>query len=148
MGNRTKIKITKNKVAPPFRNCEVDVMFGEGISKDGDIMDLGLDLGLINKSGSWFSYGDLRLGQGRENVKAYLKEHPELCHEIENAARKKHGLKELEALALPENYIVTDPSVLEESIPMEENDDELEIELLDLDEPESEYNDDTEVYTE
>jgi recombination protein RecA len=145
-GSRTKIKITKNKVAPPFRNCEVDVMFGEGISKDGDIMDLGLELGLINKSGSWFSYGEQRLGQGRENVKAYLKEHPEICHEIENAARKKHGLKELEALALPENYIVSDPSAL--SIPEDENEGEIDIELTDLDGPEAEYNDDTEDYTE
>jgi recombination protein RecA len=129
LGNRTKIKITKNKVAPPFRACEVDVMYGEGISKDGDLMDLGMTLNLINKSGSWFSYGEMRLGQGRENAKQYIKEHPELCHEIENVARKHYGLKELEALALPDNYISVDPQTLRDT----GDDEELDIELVNLD---------------
>ena len=127
IGNRTKIKITKNKVAPPFKTCEVDIMFGEGISKDADIMDLGVALGLINKSGSWFAYGEMRLGQGRENAKAYLKDHPEICHEIENAARRNYGLKELEDLAGPENFIAVDPSALSDPA----DDIELDIELLD-----------------
>jgi len=126
LGNRTKVKITKNKVAPPFRNCEVDIMYGEGISKYGDMLDLGAQLDIINKSGSWYSYGDIRLGQGRENAKAYIKENPEMAHEIENAARKHFGMKELEELALPENNAIPD-------IPPEDFDDTLDIELIDDD---------------
>jgi recombination protein RecA len=140
VGNRTKIKITKNKVAPPFKNCEVDVMYGEGISKDGDLLDLGTKLGLVAKSGSWFSYGETRLGQGRENAKQYLKEHPDLCHEIENAARRHYGMKELEALALPENYIEVDPAALD----FPADDDSLEIELIDTDDMDGFYMDDDE----
>jgi len=128
VGNRTKIKITKNKVAPPFKNCEVDVMYGEGISKYGDMLDLGSQLDIVKKSGSWFSYGDIRLGQGRENAKLYIKEHPELAHEIENAARKHFGMKELEALALPDNYVVADADLLDDF-----DDDTLDIELIDDD---------------
>lgn len=127
VGNRTKVKITKNKVAPPFKTCEVDVMYGEGISKDADLLDLGIALNLVNKSGSWFSYNELRLGQGRENAKVYLKEHPELCHEIENTVRRHYGMKELEELALPENYIQVDP------LEIQTEDDELNIELVDAD---------------
>ncbi len=112
LGSRTKIKIAKNKVAPPFRTCEVDVMFGQGISKIGDLLDIGANLNIVNKSGAWFSYGEMRLGQGRENAKNYLAEHPDLCHEIENAARRHYGMKELEALALPENNIPVDHSAL------------------------------------
>jgi len=128
VGNRTKIKITKNKVAPPFKNCEVDVMYGEGISKYGDMLDLGSQLDIVKKSGSWFSYGDIRLGQGRENAKLYIKEHPELAHEIENAARKHFGMKELEALALPDNYVVADADLFDDF-----DDDTLDIELIDDD---------------
>jgi len=126
VGNRTKIKVTKNKVAPPFKSCEVDVMYGEGISKYGDMLDLGAQLDIIKKSGSWFSYGDIRLGQGRENAKAYIRDHPELAHEIENAARKHFGMKELEALTSPENYKTIDPAALDEV-------DEMDIELIDDD---------------
>lgn len=126
LGNRTKVKITKNKVAPPFRNCEVDIMYGEGISKYGDMLDLGSQLDIVKKSGSWYSYGDIRLGQGRENAKAYIKENPEMAHEIENAARKHFGMKELEELALPENNMIPD-------LPPEEFDDTLDIELIDDD---------------
>jgi recombination protein RecA len=125
VGNRTKVKITKNKVAPPFRTCEVDIMYGEGISKDADLLDLGAQLGLVQKSGSWFSYGETRLGQGRENAKVYLREHPEIRNEIENAARKHFGMKPLEALTAPENYIKVDPATLDT------DDDSLEIEILD-----------------
>ena len=135
VGNRTKIKITKNKVAPPFRNCEVDIMYGEGISKDGDLLDLGAQLNLVNKSGSWYSYGETRLGQGRENAKQYLKEHPEIIREIENAARAHYGMKPLEALAAPENYVSVDP----EALASVEIDDSLEIELLDVDMGDEEY---------
>jgi len=135
VGNRTKIKITKNKVAPPFRNCEVDIMYGEGISKDGDLLDLGAQLNLVNKSGSWYSYGETRLGQGRENAKLYLKEHPEIIREIENAARAHYGMKPIEALTAPENYVSVDPVALAS----DEIDDSLEIELLDVDMDDEEY---------
>ena len=83
IGNLVKVKIVKNKVAPPFRRAEFEITFGEGISKVGEIVDLGVEYGLIKKSGSWFSYGDSKLGQGRDAVKALLKDNPELCEELE-----------------------------------------------------------------
>jgi len=82
-GNRTKVKIVKNKVAPPFRRAEFDIMYGEGISKTGEVIDLGVDHGIIKKSGSWFSYGDTKLGQGRDAVKSLLSDNPELMEELE-----------------------------------------------------------------
>ena len=82
-GNQTKVKVVKNKVAPPFRRAEFDIMFGEGISKEGEIVDLGSDMGIIKKSGSWYSYNDAKLGQGREAVKEVLKDNPELAEELE-----------------------------------------------------------------
>ncbi len=85
IGNRVKVKVVKNKVAPPFRTAEFDILYGEGISKVGEIVDLGVSTNVITKSGSWFSYGDSKLGQGRDGVKAILKDNPELCEEIENA---------------------------------------------------------------
>jgi recombination protein RecA len=84
MGNRTKVKIVKNKVAPPFRTAEFDILYGEGISKVGELIDIGTQYEIINKSGSWFSYEGTKLGQGREGVKAILKDNPELMEEIEN----------------------------------------------------------------
>ena len=84
VGNRVKVKVVKNKVAPPFRTAEFDILYGEGISKVGEIIDLGVSTEVISKSGSWFSYGDTKLGQGRDGVKAVLKDNPELCEEIEN----------------------------------------------------------------
>ncbi|MCL2074810.1 MAG: DNA recombination/repair protein RecA, partial [Marinilabiliaceae bacterium] len=80
----TKVKVVKNKVAPPFRKAEFDLMYGEGISKTGEILDLGTELNIIKKSGSWFSYGDTKLGQGRDNVKALLRDNIELSEELEN----------------------------------------------------------------
>ncbi|MCL2577656.1 MAG: recombinase RecA [Defluviitaleaceae bacterium] len=127
VGNRTKIKITKNKVAPPFRTCEVDIMYGEGISKDADILDLAAQHNIVQKSGAWFSYGETRLGQGRENAKTYLREHTEMRREIENSVREKYGMKPLEALSSPENYIKVDPATFDD-------DDSLEIEIMDMDE--------------
>src|SRR5690625_1571183 len=75
VGNRTRVKVIKNKVAPPFREAEFDIMYGEGISREGNVLDLAADLDIVNKSGAWYSYGDVRLGQGRENAKDFLKEH-------------------------------------------------------------------------
>ena len=88
IGNRVKVKVVKNKVAPPFRTCEFDLMFGEGISKQGEIVDLGVETGVIKKSGSWFSYGDSKLAQGREGVKALLRDNPELSDELEAHIRQ------------------------------------------------------------
>lgn len=87
IGNHVKVKVVKNKMAPPFRTCEFDLMFGEGISKTGEIVDLGVDMGIVKKSGSWFSYGDTRLAQGRDAVKQLFKDNPELCDEIEGKIR-------------------------------------------------------------
>ncbi|WDL97318.1 recombinase RecA [Alicyclobacillus sp. ALC3] len=87
VGNRTRIKVVKNKVAPPFKQADVDIMFGEGISREGSIIDMAADVDIIQKSGAWYSFGDERLGQGRENAKMYLKEHPEIAEEIEQQVR-------------------------------------------------------------
>ncbi|WP_423753091.1 recombinase RecA [Clostridium cochlearium] len=92
LGNRTRVKITKNKVAPPFKNAEFDIMYNEGISRTGDVLDLGVKEEIVQKSGSWFSYNDVRLGQGRENAKQFLKDNPELLYEIENTIREKYSL--------------------------------------------------------
>ena len=93
IGNRVKVKVVKNKVAPPFRLAEFDIMFGEGISKEGEIVDYGVKADIIDKSGAWFSYGETRLGQGRENVKALLKENKELKVELENKIKEEMGIK-------------------------------------------------------
>ena len=89
IGNRVRVRVVKNKVAPPFRTAEFDIMYNEGISKVGDILDLGSELDVITKRGAFYSYGDIRLGQGRENSKEYLKQNPELCVEIEKAVREQ-----------------------------------------------------------
>lgn len=92
IGNQTRVKVVKNKMAPPFRIVEFDIMYGEGVSKTGEILDLGVKAGVVDKSGSWFSYKDQRIGQGRENVKKFLLENPEVSDEIENLIRKNAGL--------------------------------------------------------
>ncbi|NIZ62774.1 recombinase RecA [Sedimentitalea sp. CY04] len=92
VGNATRVKVVKNKVAPPFKQVEFDIMYGEGISKMGELLDLGVAAGVVNKSGSWFSYGDERIGQGRENAKTYLKEHAHIAIDIEDKIRASHGL--------------------------------------------------------
>ncbi|WP_409294313.1 recombinase RecA [Peribacillus sp. SCS-26] len=92
MGNRTKIKVVKNKVAPPFRLAEVDIMYGEGISREGEIIDMGADLDIVQKSGSWYSYNEERLGQGRENSKLFLKENTEIRDEVKRKIRDHYGL--------------------------------------------------------
>ncbi len=91
IGNHVKVKVVKNKVAPPFREAEFDIMYGEGISKEGNILDIGVNMNIVEKAGAWFSYNGNRIGQGRENVKKYLKENPEVCAEIEQKVRAKYS---------------------------------------------------------
>ncbi len=93
VGNRTKIKVVKNKIAPPFKEAEFDIMFGEGISKEGDILDLAVNMGVVNKSGAWYAYNGEKIGQGRENAKSYLKQNPAACQEIEAKVRESFGLE-------------------------------------------------------
>ena len=89
IGSQTKVKVVKNKVSPPFKTADFDIMYGSGISKEGEIIDLGVKLDIVEKSGSWFSYNNVRIGQGRENVKQYLKEHPQIANELEKIIREK-----------------------------------------------------------
>jgi recombination protein RecA len=89
VGNRVRVRVVKNKVAPPFRTAEFDIMYNEGISKTGDIVDLATQLEIVAKRGAFFSYGDIRLGQGRENAKEFLRQNPEICHEIDMAVRQR-----------------------------------------------------------
>ncbi len=95
-GNRTRVKVVKNKVAPPFKEAEFDIMFGKGISREGDILDIAVDLGIINKSGAWFAYNGVKIGQGRENAKKYLIENEEICREVEEKVRTQVLAKETE----------------------------------------------------
>ena len=111
VGNRVKVKVVKNKVAPPFRQAEFDIMFGTGISRSGGILDMAIELGIANKSGSWFTYGDTRIGQGRENAKTYLDEHPDVMAEMEGKVR---GI----AIGVPEKL----PASLEADVTEEEAD--------------------------
>ncbi|HWB17536.1 MAG TPA: hypothetical protein VG538_14100, partial [Vicinamibacterales bacterium] len=97
VGGRTRVKIVKNKVAPPFRQAEFDVMYGEGISREGDLLDQGVERNIVEKSGTWFSYGGERLGQGRENAKAFLKQNVEIASAIEQKIRKEMGLPTADA---------------------------------------------------
>jgi recombination protein RecA len=94
MGSRTRVKVVKNKVAPPFKQCEFDIMYGEGISKVGDLLDIAADLDIIKKSGAWYSYNETRLGQGRENVKKFLEDNKDLTEEVEGLVRKYYKLDE------------------------------------------------------
>jgi recombination protein RecA len=93
VGNRTRVKVVKNKLAPPFREVEFDILYGQGISRAGDLVDLAADAGIVEKSGAWYSYGGERIGQGRENAKAFLESNPKLLDKIENALLDKHGIK-------------------------------------------------------
>lgn len=92
VGNKTRVKVVKNKIAPPFKQAEFDIMYGEGISREGNVLDLGSDMDVIKKSGTWYSYNENRLGQGRENAKQFLKEHPNITQEIENKIRIAFGV--------------------------------------------------------
>jgi recombination protein RecA len=102
IGNRTRIKVVKNKIAPPFKEAEFDIMFGKGISREGDILDLAANNNIINKSGAWYAYNGEKIGQGRENAKAYLREHPEVMEEVDRLIREHYGLIEAQEDA-PEN---------------------------------------------
>lgn len=101
VGNRTRIKVVKNKVAPPFKQAEIDIMYGEGISKEGSIIDIGVELDIVDKSGAWYSFAGERLGQGRENAKQFLKEHPEIANTIELKIRESSNLTTAVAPASP-----------------------------------------------
>lgn len=92
IGNRTRVKVVKNKIAPPFREAEFDIMFGKGISREGDILDLAADCGVIVKSGAWYAYNDAKIGQGRENAKQFLKDNLQVCEEVERKVREHYGL--------------------------------------------------------
>ncbi len=107
-GNQTRVKIVKNKVAPPFKIVDFDIMYGEGISKLGEIIDIGVKIGIVEKSGSWFSYDNVRIGQGRENVKTYLREHPETANKIEEQIRNK-------GVAVAELALASDVGALEDA---------------------------------
>ncbi len=109
VGNATRVKVVKNKVAPPFKQVEFDIMYGEGISKMGELLDLGAKAGVVEKSGSWFSYGDERIGQGRENAKSFLKENTRIALEIEDKIRAAHGLD----FEMPEGEKTEDDDILE-----------------------------------
>ncbi|WP_411170555.1 recombinase RecA [Clostridium sp. MB05] len=103
VGNRTRVKVMKNKVAPPFKQAEFDIMYNEGISRTGNIVDVGVKEGIVQKSGAWFSYGDIRLGQGRENAKQYLKDNAETALEIENKIREKYDLPVMKEVSTNKN---------------------------------------------
>ena len=109
VGNHTRVKVVKNKVAAPFKQVEFDIMYGEGISKMGELLDLGVAAGVVAKSGSWFSYGDERIGQGRENAKSFLRENTQMALEVEDKIRAAHGLD----FDMPEHELTEDDDILE-----------------------------------
>ncbi|PIE96545.1 recombinase RecA [Bacillus fungorum] len=108
VGNKTKVKVVKNKVAPPFRVAEVDIMYGEGISREGEILDMASELDIVQKSGAWYSYNEERLGQGRENSKQFLKENTDLREEIAFFIREHHGISEDSGAEGPEDSNLLD----------------------------------------
>ena len=118
IGNRTRIKVVKNKVAPPFKQAEVDIMYGKGISREGNILDVGVNCDIVNKSGSWYSYGEHRLGQGRENSKDFLRDNPEIATEIDTKIREHYDLK-----VNPEAEIEEDKSKPSKEAPVDKNND-------------------------
>ncbi|MBT3883619.1 MAG: recombinase RecA, partial [Rhodospirillaceae bacterium] len=103
VGNHTRVKVVKNKMAPPFKTVEFDIMYGEGFSKAGELIDLGVTAGVVEKSGSWFSYDSQRIGQGRENVRQFLKDNPDIADSIERQVRQSAGLLSTEMMTTPES---------------------------------------------
>jgi recombination protein RecA len=116
VGNQTRVKVVKNKVAPPFRQVEFDIMYGEGVSKVGELLDLGVTAGIVEKSGSWFSYNGERVGQGRENAKTFLRQNPDIANAIESAIRANAGLI-AERITDPDGLKVDDDGVIEDDLP-------------------------------
>lgn len=136
IGNRTKAKIVKNKIAPPFKIAEFDIMYGEGVSHEGDVLDLGAELDIVTKGGAWYSYGEARLGQGRENAKKYLIENPEVCREIENAVRRHYNMPELEKIEAANIEASAAVNSVQEEINLDEVEDfdtALDLSLNDID---------------
>ncbi len=115
IGNETRVKVVKNKVAPPFKEAHFDILYGEGTSREGEILDLGADAKVVEKSGAWFSYNGERLGQGKDNARNYLRDHPELAREIENKVRASLGVRELPPLLLPLGQETKDLKELKEA---------------------------------
>ena len=105
VGNRTRVKVVKNKLAPPFREVEFDILYGQGISRAGDLIDLAADMGIVEKSGAWFSLGADRIGQGRENAKLYLEQHPDAMDKIEALILAKHGIKRASPVVAASNGV-------------------------------------------
>ncbi len=103
VGNQTRVKVVKNKLAPPFRQVEFDIMYGEGISKVGELIDLGVKAGVVEKSGAWFSYDSQRIGQGRENAKQFLRDHPDIADVIEAKIREQSGVVANAMTGLPDD---------------------------------------------
>ncbi|MEG2936373.1 MAG: DNA recombination/repair protein RecA, partial [Clostridium sp.] len=118
LGNRTRVKVVKNKVAPPFKQAEFDIMYGKGISKEGNVLDVGVSEGIVQKSGAWFSYGENRLGQGRENSKQYLAENVDIAIEIENKIREKYNLP-LATKVVPKKEVVKKEVIKKETVKKE-----------------------------
>ncbi|MCD8084113.1 MAG: DNA recombination/repair protein RecA, partial [Clostridiales bacterium] len=116
IGNHVRVKVVKNKIAPPFKEAEFDIMFGEGISREGDILDLAAKDNVIDKSGAWYAYNGEKIGQGRENAKKYLKEHPAVFAEVERKVRELHGMQG--DVPMPKSAAV-DESLQEEDVPDE-----------------------------
>ena len=117
LGNHTRIKVVKNKIAPPFKEAEFDIVFGQGISREGDILDLAANTNVVNKSGAWYAYNGEKIGQGRENAKKFLKENPEICQEIEAKVRAYYHLDG--EIAETEEHAVTEPSGADDIVPMD-----------------------------
>ncbi|MCJ0552665.1 recombinase RecA [Enterococcus cecorum] len=113
VGNRTKIKVVKNKVAPPFKVAEIDIMYGEGISQEGELLDMAVDVDLVDKSGAWYSYNGERIGQGRENVKNYMKDHPEMVSELLVKVRDAYGIGDGSTIEQTENAVETEQETLD-----------------------------------
>ena len=121
IGNRTRVKVVKNKMAPPFREVEFDILYGQGISRSGDIVDLASEMGIVDKSGSWFSFDGDRIGQGRENARAYLEQHPAIMDKIESMILAKHGIHRGEkqpAAPVPTNGVAPEPGKKVPHIPV------------------------------
>ncbi|GAY73753.1 RecA protein [Lentilactobacillus kosonis] len=114
IGNRVRIKVVKNKVAPPFKRAEVDIMYGQGVSQSGELIDMAVEKDIVNKSGSWYSYGEERIGQGRENAKAYLVDHPDVYAEVKTKVRDAYGIPDVDDKASgnkPKTEVVEDESL-------------------------------------